>query len=247
MTVRKYEYRELTKRTTGAGAQPYAEPRFEKHVNAAQVDGVHKKTESFHLDNIVVDQLGIQEREKEAQESRLRKELERRWEQAAEKAEVAGYTRGLEEGRAEAFKAELPRIKERVEKFEHLLRELDTFREKIFIANESFLMDLIAQVAGMVVLKEVQLDKDYVRRLVITLLQQLGTKEDLKIHLSEFDFANAELLRGALEKEFGKLSNTTIEASSDVPMGGCRIETRFGVVDASLAAQIENIQKSMKA
>jgi flagellar biosynthesis/type III secretory pathway protein FliH len=99
----------------------------------------------------------------------------------------------------------------------------------------------------MVVLKEVEIDKDYVRRLVITLLQQLGTKDDIKIHLSETDFANVEVLKQALDKEFGKLNNTTIEVSGEVPVGGCKIETRFGVVDASIAAQIENVKKTLKA
>jgi flagellar assembly protein FliH len=107
-------------------------------------------------------------------------------------------------------------------------------------------MDLIAEVAGMIVLREVEVDREYVRRLVTALLQQLGTKDDIKIHLSESDYANVETLRQALEKEFGKLSNTTIEVGSEVPVGGCKIETRFGVVDASIAAQIENVKKALK-
>ncbi len=245
--VKTYEYQDLTQKPSATGVRAYEEPKFEAHVNAKHVDGIHKKAESFRLDNIVIDQLGIEKREQAAQEERLRKELERRWEQAAEKAEVAGYTRGLEEGKAEAFKAEQPRIRERIEKLDFILQEFDKFREKIFSTNEAFLMDLIAQVAGMIVLKEVSVDKDYVRRLVTMLLQQIGTKDDLKIHLSEADFENVEVLRASLEKEFGKLNNTTIEVSGEVPVGGCKIETRFGVVDASIAAQIENVQKALKS
>lgn len=247
MTVRKYEYTDFSKKPVAPDVRPYEEPKFEAHVSAKQVDTIHKKTDSFRLDSIVVDQLGIDQREREEQEARIRKELERRWEKTAEQAEVAGYTRGLEEGKAEAYKAELPRIRERIEKLDHLLHTFDTYREKIFTANEAFLMDLIAEVAGMIVLKEVSVDKDYVRRLVTTLLHQLGTKEDIKIHVSEADLANVETLRQALDKEFGKLSNTTIDVSPDIPAGGCKIETRFGVVDASVAAQIENLKGALKS
>ena len=127
------------------------------------------------------------------------------------------------------------------------LQEFDKFREKIFAANETFLMDLIAEVAGMIVLKEIQLDRDYVKRLVITLLQHLSTKEDIKIQLSEADFANVEALRQALEKEFGKLNNTTIDINPDMPVGGCKIETRFGVVDATVASQIENVKEALRS
>mgnify|MGYP003341107650 FL=1 len=178
--------------------------------------------------------MGIEERKTKEHEARILEELERRWEQVSEKAEVSGYTRGLEEGKAEAYKAELPRIRERVEKLEGLLSAFDSYREKIFAVNESFLMDLIAEVAGMIVLKEVEVDRDYIRRLVTTLLHQLGSKDDIKIHLSEADFANVEALRQAIDKEFGKLNNTTIEVSEEIPVGGCKIETRFGVVDASV-------------
>jgi len=249
MEVKEFVYPDLTKRKAeGPAVKAYQEPRFEAHVDAKQVDGIHKKDggPSFKLDQIVIDQLGMEDRENAIREARIKKEIDRRWEQAAEKAEVGGYTRGLEEGKAEAYKAELPRVRERIEKLDHILNEFDSFREKIFKANEAFLMELIGEVAGIVVLKEIELDQDYVRRLVTTLLQQLSTKEDLKIHLSEVDFANVETLRQSLEKEFGKLNNTTIEASAGIPIGGCKIETRFGVVDASIASQIANVKRALK-
>jgi flagellar biosynthesis/type III secretory pathway protein FliH len=127
-----------------------------------------------------------------------------------------------------------------------LLVSFDSYRDKIFAANETFLMDLIAEVGGMIVLKEVAIDRDYIRRLVTTLLQQLGTKDDIKIYLAEADYENVETLREAIEKEFGKLNNSTIEISHEIPVGGCKIETRFGVVDASIAAQIENVKRALK-
>jgi flagellar assembly protein FliH len=243
----KYEFRDLSaqKEEPESGVRLYQEPKFDLHRDISAAESILKKSEHFRLDGAVAGQLGLEERERLAAETRIKAEIERRWEQASEKAEVAGYTKGLEEGRQQAYEAELPRIAERVEKFDHLLREFDSLRERIFAANEAFLMSLIARVAGMVALKEVSVDPDYIRRLVTALLQQIGSKEDLKIFLSGKDHANADFLFQALQKEFGKLSNATIEASDEVPEGGCRIETRFGVVDASVATQIENVMKSL--
>lgn len=245
----KYEFQELVTAPAKStqDVTKYQEPTFSLNPDTEGAARTLKKGEHFRLDQAVASQLGVDERERQAAEIRIQKEIERRWEAVAEKAEVAGFTKGLEEGRNEAYKAELPRIKEKVDRMDFVLREFDSFREKIFSANEAFLMDLISQVAGMVALKEVTADPDYVRRLVTALLQQIGTKEDLKIHLSTQDHANAEALFIALQKEFGKLSNTTIEASDEIPVGGCRIETRFGVVDASVATQIENVMRSVKA
>src|SRR5688500_7567972 len=97
--VKKFEYPDLTQRKSASGGgteaiSKYKEPKFEAHVNAKAIDAIHKKADaSFKLDQIVIDQLGIDDRERVSQEAKIAKEIERRWEQAAEKAEVAGYTR----------------------------------------------------------------------------------------------------------------------------------------------------------
>lgn len=244
----KYEFKELgTGQSEKPAARPYQEKRFDVQPEAIVSQAGIKKAEHFRLDQNVAGQLGIEEKERQAAEARIQKELERRWETLKEKAEVEGYTKGLEEGKKEAYQAEAPRIQERMAKLDQLLLQFDQAREKIFLANEAFLMDIIAQVARMVILREVEIDREYLHRVVIALIQQLGTREDMKIWISEPDSQNLEELKRAVEKEFGKLSNTTIESHPEIPVGGCKIETRFGVVDASVQTQIENVMKALKA
>ncbi len=249
-SFQRYEFKELGAAAPAedlpAGTQRYQEPQFQAARNAKAASEVHAKRDAFSLDHQVAGQLGLDERERLEQEARIKKEIDRRWEQTSEQAEAAGYTKGLEEGKAEAYKAEQPRIRERLERFEAVMREIDQFRDRIFAANEIFLTDIVAEVASMGVLKGVQIERDYVRRVITTLLHQLGGKDDVKILISETDYANLEAVRAAIDKEFGKLSNTTIEYSLDIPVGGCKLETRFGVVDASVAAQIENVKKAIK-
>jgi len=204
------------------------------------------KLPHFSLDHLVAEQLGLGKMEQEQAEKKIKNEIDRRWQITKEQAEVAGYTAGLEEGKKAAYESELPRIQEKIDKLDHFLQECDKFREKLFLANETFLMDLIAQVAKMVVLKEVEVDKDYLRRVILALLNQIGTKEDIKIFISEADLNLAEQLKQAVEKEFGKLSNTVLESHPEVQPGGCKIETRFGVIDANIQVQIENIMKALK-
>lgn len=226
--------------------RPHKDVAFATHPDQVQAIKVAEMDQHFKLDQNVAGQLGLREKEKQAAEARINAEIEKRWEIASGKAEAAGYTKGLEEGKKEAYQAELPRIKDRVEALDNLLKEFDSFRQKIFEANESFLMDLIAQIAGMVALKEISLDQDYIRRLVTALLKQLSAKEDIKIFLSPADYANSQSLFQLLEKEFGKLANTSIEQNEAIPPSGCRIETRFGVVESSVVAQVDNLMRSVK-
>ncbi|NUM87597.1 MAG: hypothetical protein HUU37_00195 [Bdellovibrionales bacterium] len=229
------------------GAMDYKPKEFDAHPAQRVVDLGEKNLPHFRLDGNVAEQLGIEEKRRAEFEQRVQGEIERRWQKASEKAQVEGFQSGLEKGKKQAYEAELPRIQERLNRVEAVLQECDKMRERIFLANEAFLMDLISQVARMVVLKEVELDKEYLHRVVISLLHQLGTKEDMKITVSDQDFAVIEALRGAVEKEFGKLTNTAWEHSPQVPAGGVRIDTRFGVIDASVQTQIENVMRALKA
>lgn len=220
---------------------------FETHPDQQVSKIAEKREQHFHLDSIVSNQLGLEAKQKKEFEELVQKEIDRRWQISKEKAEVEGFTKGLEEGKKDAILAEKPRIEEKLARVEAFLQNCDKMKERIFTTNESFLMDLIAQVARMVVLKEVEIDKEYINRVVISLLNQLGTKEDIKIFVSESDAAVIDGLKAAVEKEFGKLSNTTFERSTQVLPGGCKIETRFGVVDAAVQTQIENVMRSLKA
>ena len=246
----KYEYKSLQnkppEKTQGTAIDFHPEKMDEP--SAKSVDNLSsRRNQGFCLDEKVMEQLGLEKREQQRIENNLRIEFEKRWEQMKERAEAEGFSKGLEDGKQEAFHAELPRIQEKLESLNRLTQELDKLREKIFVANEAFLMDLIGQVARVVTLREVELDQEYIHRLVVALLQQLGTKEDLKIYVSERDAVNIQALKEILGKEFGKLTNTTIEVAKDLSGGGCRNETRFGVVNASVQTQIDNIAHSLRA
>ncbi len=233
-------------RKTGSETKDYKAKAFETHPEQTVAKVAEQSELHFKLDRNVASQLGIEAKQQKEFEAKVQKEIDRRWQISKEKAEVEGFTKGLEDGKKEAYLAEKPRIDDKLAKLDAFLQEADKLKEKIFLANEAFLMGLIAQVARMVALKEVELDKDYLHRVVVNLLNQLGTKEDLKIFVSEQDAAVIEGLKAAVEKEFGKLSNTTFERSAQIPPSGCKIETRFGVIDAAVQTQIENVMQALK-
>lgn len=245
--VRTYEYRDLSsKKSTGPAVREHKDSSFEVHPEQKVTEVSAKKDLHFRVDQTVASQLGLEDKEKKQFDQRVQKEIERRWELQSEQAEAKGYEKGLEEGQTAAYKAEMPRIMERLQRFDQFMQEMDKMREKIFLANEAFLMDLFGQVAKMVILKEVAIDKEYLHRVVLSLLHQLGTKEDIKIFISPEDYANVDTLAQAIQKEFGKLSNTQIDAVVEIPVGGCKVETRFGVMDASVETQIQNVMKALK-
>ena len=50
-----------------------------------------------------------------------------------------------------------------------------------------------------------------------------------------------ENLKNISGREFDFLKNVQLEASAEVTVGGCIIETNYGVIDARVEKRIENI------
>lgn len=224
----------------------YVQKDFHTEPSSIVVETSDLKRDRFFLDKTVAGQLGLEEKKRKEFEDRINTEINKRWERTKEKAEVEGFTKGLGEGRAEAYKAEEPRIKEQIAKLEELLTTFDTFREKIFLANEAFLIEIISRIAKMIVLKEVAVDPEYIKRLVLHLLQEIGEKDDLVISLSKEDAENIETLKSAISQEFGHLKHTVFEVSETLSKGSCQIETKYGVIDAAVSTQIEKVLESIK-
>lgn len=227
--------------------QDFQAPSFEVHPSHTVNHVAHNiRSAKFELNSMVADAIGVEEEERAREEKKMNVELERRWEILKAKAEVEGFQAGLSDGKKEAYLSERPRIEEKLARLEKVAEEISNVKEKIYKANEQFLMELIAQVVRTVVLKEVELDKDYLKRVITTILNQTGAREDIRILVSEQDRQLLDGLHMILEKEFGKLTNTVIEIGPDISPGGCRVETRFGVVDASLQTQVDNIVRTLR-
>ena len=75
------------------------------------------------------------------------------------------------------------------------MQSIDTQRQRIFVDNEEFLMKLLAQVLRLIALKEIELDKDYLRRLILAMIQQLGEKAEIVLTIGDLDLANIQKLR----------------------------------------------------
>lgn len=252
MTFVPYQYNNQTKTkpaapSTAGQEQDFVPQKFEVDTKSSVSHVAHNiQASKFELNPMMAHAIGVEEEADARKEEKIKVELEKRWEILRAKAEVDGFQAGLEEGKKEAYLAERPRIEAQLGRLESIVSELTGMREKIFQENEHFIMELIAQVMRTILLKEVTQDQDYLRRVLVAILAQTGARQDIRILISEQDRRLIDGLHMLLEKEFGKLSNTSIEASADIAPAGCKVETRFGVVDATLQTQIDNIVQTLR-
>lgn len=199
-----------------------------------------RKNSRFKLNELTKGPLSVLEEE----ELRIRDEVDRRVQEEltrlSETAKKEGYEAGFEAGKAQATQQTLDAAKPMVENFQAMITEFDSQREMIFKANEDLIGKMVYWIAKMVTLKELKEDQDYTRRLILNLLDRIGTRENIKIFVGMQVYSAAEKLKQDLAQSLGQLKNISIELDSTITDLGCRLETDFCEVDARIATQLEN-------
>lgn len=204
-----------------------------------------RKDSRFSLNPLLRDPLSVEEEERRAIEERVRARVSAVAEESKAKAAEQGYQDGLKKGHEEAYKKFQQEGAQRLEAFEKFLRDCETAKQEIYKANEKFLIDLIYQISKMVLLKELKTDREYLQRLAVELIEKVGVRENIRIQISPEDFESAGMLKEGLEKNLGALKNLNIESSNQIALGGCKVDTEWNAIDASIETQLKGIHDSL--
>ncbi len=203
-------------------------------------DHSDRKNSRFKLNELVKGPLSVLEEE----EIRIQDEVERRvneeLDRLRETAKKEGFLQGFAEGKKEATNVTLLTAKPMIEKFDQFLKEFESQREMLFKANEDLIGKMVYWIAKMVTLKELKEDHDYTKRLIMNLLDRIGTRENIKIFVGMQVYSAAEKLKTDLAQSLGQLKNISIELDSSIQDLGCRMETDYCEVDARISTQLEN-------
>lgn len=204
-----------------------------------------RKDARFSINPLLRGPLAVDEEERRAIEERVRERVGAVVEESRAKAELEGREEGRKQGYREAFEEFRAQGMAALARFEAFVTECEAAKERVFKANERFLVELVYRIARMLLLRELTTDRDYVLRLARDLIERVGVRENITIRISREDMDIAERLREGLEKALGAFSNLNIEASTQVKQGGCLIETAWNAIDASIETQLQGAHEAL--
>jgi flagellar assembly protein FliH len=178
-------------------------------------------------------------------EELVQNEVEERLAKLRQSAYTEGFEAGRLEGSAKAEGEHQEALRPMLEHFTNLLREFDEIKNELYHANEAFLIQLVFQISKQVLLKELSVDRDYVKRIIGTIVEKLGAKDNIRIKVSRVDAQNIEAIKEHLKAEIPDLRNLQIEGSEELLAGGCKVETDLSRINASVENQLAAIEKSL--
>jgi flagellar assembly protein FliH len=145
---------------------------------------------------------------------------------------AAGERAGLEAGntRAEAMLRRLAQT----------LDELRTLRGTMIRQTEQQMVQLALSIARRILHREATIDQDLLVAMARVALERLGDAGSATIRLSPEDYSHTVQRHG----DHWAGARVRVVADPSVSRGGCLVESDFGLVDASVEAQFEQVARS---
>ena len=151
------------------------------------------------------------------------------------------FAKGYAQGERAGAEAGARRSEAMLRRLGETLSEIGGLREQILRQSERQLVQLSLALARRIVRREVAVDDEFLMALARVALDRLGENSAATIHLHPDDFARTP----ARHLEEWASSHVKVMPDATVPRGGCRVESPFGFVDASIDAQFQELARAL--
>ncbi len=244
MIIKKNSFQ---KKLAAREAQQRAEEEAQKVAEAQAVQTPEEHSEEdieqavFDIDNI-----DFTQREERRTGNRRRgyrriddRNLISRAQEEAIQIKDAAYQEGYNQG-LEKAKADLVALKSNIGAFM-------SAEKKVFDAIAPDIIEISLDIARKIIKHEVQIDPQIVIDTVMDILKNIPKNEPqitIKVNTTQ-----AQYVKDTLPEQLtllGVESKLSIVADDNITEGSCVVQTNNGVVDASIDAQIDIIQKALK-
>lgn len=162
-----------------------------------------------------------------------------------QRAQDEGYAAGLANAQ-QIIEQQVTAHSQQLEKLVgRVVDAIGTARAEWLSRWETAAVRVATSIAQRVIRREVSRTPQITLALVREALELAGGCADIQLRLHPQDLA---LLRPQLEslvEELARLGKPEIAADERIERGGCRLETRFGSIDQSFAAQLDRIEQEL--
>jgi flagellar assembly protein FliH len=163
-------------------------------------------------------------------------QIRRQAEAAGRKAAEAAIERVLDERVGKRMETLLPAL-------ETLLAEINNTKAQLLSRWE---LKVATAIAERIIRREVTHDPQIALDLIADTLRLAAGMTEISLHISPTDYEHLGSQINRLAETVGHLAPSAVVADADVSPGGCRVETKFGVIDQQIASQLRRIEDELQ-
>jgi len=155
--------------------------------------------------------------------------------------EREAFAHGYASGERAGIEAGAKRADGMLRRMAHTVEELERLKASLVHQTERQVVQLALALARRIVRRELTLDPDLVGAMAHVALERLGDASPATIRLNPEDYAVVSSQRG----ETWAGTNVSVVPDPALPRGGCHVESAFGVIDASVDAQLGELAAAL--
>lgn len=169
------------------------------------------------------------------------KRIEEEAHQKARMIEEEAYQKGYESGREEGLQESQLLIQKTREEAGKMLEEIEGFRQQTLENLKHEIKNLVLEITEKVIISEVKENPTITNKIVEECLSQVKNRKKVHIYVNPRDKEPLEEIKTELVT---KVDDATVEIHSDsaIKIGGCRIYTEKGWIDATIDHQLQEIK-----
>lgn len=165
-------------------------------------------------------------------------QIRRQAEIAGRKAAEAAAERLLDEKIGKRMQTLLPAL-------EQIVREINDAKTALLTHWEQSAVSVSTAIAERIVRRELANEPRITLDLIAESLRMATGMAEITLHVSPTDYEHLGPHIDALLHTLAQLTPSNIQANPNIGPGGCRIETRFGQIDNTIAAQLARIEHEL--
>jgi flagellar assembly protein FliH len=151
------------------------------------------------------------------------------------------FAKGFAQGERAGAETAAKRGDAMLRRLTQTLEEVTELRTQMIHQTEQQLVRLALAISRRLVHREIALDPDLLIAIARVAMDRLGEMAHVTVRLNPEDFAATAAAR---ERQWTG-SQVNVVADARLPRGGCRIESDFGSVDASVDAQLQELAQAL--
>ncbi|TCS82937.1 flagellar assembly protein FliH [Tepidibacillus fermentans] len=194
----------------------------------------------------------IEQAKQDAEQLKLdaKNEIQSWWEQEKvelqhkeEEAEKRGFQTGFEEGFQNGLQKASSEYQEQIQQANQILQEAYSLKEQIIQEAEPTIIELAVTIAKKIVMKEVEIDPDIVKKIAREALRNSKEFEKVIINVDPHYFAYLQSAREELMMELNGNVDLSIFPDSSIQDAGIVVKTSYGALDARVDTQLEELKQ----
>ncbi|MFQ5649091.1 MAG: FliH/SctL family protein [bacterium] len=158
------------------------------------------------------------------------------------------FQEGLQAGRKEGYEQGVDEVKTHIEKFAHLVAEIQGQQHTLLERLEQFVVDLafrmVERMVGCEQVRALRLDREYLLEMVREVASQFAETSKVIFRVHEKSAAIIEASRQQIQDSLPESISVVVVEDPSLNPCDCMIESDFGVLDGCIETKLRQIERA---